>query len=226
LALQASTQRDDPAIAQSDIASCTGGLGWEDVNFPIKNIPSAPLIYDQVNRISKYNDDAGALDSKISSKIRTLGLLHSIKANIIAHPKPINPSKDSPSNIELKNKLASQYTSIKSQIGRADTIADADAELEQYMDEDYDIFADETINPESLLSKCETERADFASAPIYSDPWHIPADDLRQTLFCAWETSWGTEYTQTRGYNTDKKLEFNCSSWYRGTISDYMGEAF
>ncbi len=225
LALTAGTERDAPAIAQSDISSCTGGLPFEDVNFPIKNIPSAPLIYDQVNRISKYNDDIGALDAKISSKIRTLGLLQSIKASIIAHPKPIDPSvEDSPENIELKNKLASQYTSIKSQIGRPDTIADADAELKQYQNEDYDIF--DPVNPESLFSQCKSEVLDFAAAPMYSDAWHIATDDIRQTLFCGWETSWGTLYTQTRGYNTDQKFEFDCSSWYRGTISDYTGDSF
>ncbi len=96
-------------------------------------------------------------------------------------------------------------------------------EYDTYVDENYDIF--DTTNPSSLLSKCITERADFASAPMYSDAWHTIIDDNRQTLFCAWETSWGTLYTQTRGYN-DLDFEFECDSWYRGGISDYKGDAF
>ncbi|QQR76976.1 hypothetical protein IPJ63_01810 [Candidatus Nomurabacteria bacterium] len=226
IALISGTLRDGPALGQSQIASCPGGRPWEDVNFPYKNIPSAPIIYDQVNRISGYNDEAGALDAKISSKIRALAILQGIKANIVTYPNTelLNPlDTQSPENKELKDKLASQYVSIESKIGRPDTIADALVEYDTYVDEDYDIF--NAANPSSLLSKCLAERTDFASAPMYSDAWHTIVDDNRQTLFCAWEDSWGNFYTQTRGYN-DNDFEFECDSWYRGGIDDYKGDAF
>ena len=218
-----------PPVAYSETISCKNG---DPMSFPFKNITSAPLIYDQVNRIDSINQDAASLDRKISSKIRTLALLQSIKSNIVAHPRPIDLStEDSPENIELKNKLASQYVSIKSQIGRPDTIADAQSEHEGYLSDFTENF--DNTNPASLISKCYDERYSYATytgdfntnTPVFENSYEMLIQkDNNQKLFCSWQYGNGA-FSQTRGYNDDD-FEFECSTWYRSSIADYLLEAF
>ena len=204
------------------------------------NIPSSVLIVDQVKRSSYFRNRLEETVDAISKKIRVLALLNDMKSTVEEHPSSIVDgvvvTPESQNILDMKK----QYSSIQDQIGNETTVSVAEAEYSLNLKEDFKAF--QTTNPDSLMSKCITQRADKVETA---------AKDNAQLLFCRFQETItlgpGETYNGgffggdiTNGSNVtqyypgdftwdeqpykDNKIEIECTDFYRSYLNDYTGD--
>ncbi len=205
-----------------------------------ETISSSALIVDQVKRSSYFRNRLDETRNAISKKIRVLALLNDMKSTVEEHPSTLVDGVVVAPDSQNLSDMKKQYASIQDEIGNDTTVAAADAEFSLNTKEDFRAF--QTTNPDSLISKCISQKAQNIE---------VAAKDTAQLLFCRFQNTitLGPGETQNGGlfggditnntnitqyypgdftwdqqpYNGDK-IEIECKDFYRSYLNDYTGD--
>lgn len=170
-------------------------------NYMVSEIPSAPLILDELKKLKNNEDDLRKFDLQISKKIETLSRLKSIQSYL--NTINIDPTPKS-ANAILMLEQNVKYNSLASEITSDENLNEIKAESDK--------FKERNKNIDDLLTSCKKERLAKGYTPFVTWPdfstgmksnplaaFHFGTEDMpvgnsggtEKQLFCGWPIEGG-----------------------------------